>query len=363
MSSLLDGSNSLDPFIITVSARALFDMDEAHQVYESQGLNAFREYQLKHADVPLGPGPIFHLVQKLLNFNETKPEHVRPFEIVLLSRNSTETALRIFNTIDDLKMPLIRAVFTGGEPSSNYVEAIGADLFLSSNPDEVARVINECQIPAATVFQSSPTNPLTIDPTEIRIAFDGDAVVFSDEAEHVFGNGGIKAFCDHEYENAARPLMDGPFRSMLSAICEIQKAFPEGESPIRTALVTARSMPTHLRVLNTLSNWGLTVDNAMFLGGKNKAPYLKAFKADLFFDDSRQNIEHALTVMTGVGHVPYGIRNAAGSANKKFTGTDEVRVGKMIPIFEHGEPEKKVIKEPDLAAEPKISKSPKQRVK
>lgn len=357
--SLLDGASKVKPFIITVSARALFDMDEANTIYEEKGLDAFRSHQIENAEVPLKPGPVFHLVQKLLKFNENKPEDVRPFEIILLSRNSTETALRILNSIENLDLPLIRAVFTGGEPSSNYVEAIGADLFLSSNPKEVAKVIHDCGIPAATVFQPAPGTALSLDPDLIKIAFDGDAVVFSDEAEQVYGTGGFKAFYEHEKEHASLPLKEGPFKGMLTALFEIQKAFPNGQSPIKTALITARSMPAHMRALNTLTHWGLVLDAAMFLGGRSKAPFLKSFKADLFFDDSRQNIENALTVMSAAGHVPFGVRNAPESTDKSFSGSDEVKVGRLKTLGNDGNVLEFAGKTKKATKESKVTKAPK----
>ena len=320
---LADGNSQVKPFIITVSARALFDLEESHQVYETQGLEAFEKYQRDREHEPLKPGPVLPLVQKLLAFNEKAPEGVRPFEVVLLSRNSTDTAVRVLNSIESLGIPLIRAVFTGGEPSSTYIDAIGADLFLSSNALEVAKAVNENKIAGATILSSQGVAAFPSDPDHIRIAFDGDSVLFSDEAERIYGDTGLDGFQKHEHQNAARALGPGPFRGMLEAIHAIQQAFPKNRSPIRTALITARSMPAHSRAINTLKSWGVAVDVAMFLGGRSKAPFLKAFKADLFFDDSRRNIDHALGVVPA-GHVPYGIRNEAGSEDGAFSGGQEV---------------------------------------
>lgn len=334
---LIDGNSPIKPFIITVSARALFDLEDSHAVFESQGLDAFEKYQRERENQPLGPGPVFSLVKKLLAFNDNRPEGVRPFEIVLLSRNSTDTAVRVLNTIEALGLPLIRAVFTGGEPSSTYIEAIGPDLFLSSNPKQVSKVINECKIAAATVQTPKNGAVFPSHDTQIRIAFDGDSVLFSDEAELVYKSGGLLGFQRHEHANANTPLQAGPFRGMLEAIHAIQGAFPKNRSPIRTALITARSMPAHLRALNTLQNWGVTVDEVMLLGGKNKAPYLKAFKADLFFDDSRQNIEHALDTVPS-GHVPYGCRNDNENAGMRFSGDDVAAVGAPAPAEQQPQP-------------------------
>lgn len=347
---LADGNSPIVPFTITVSARALFDLEESHEVFEKEGLEAFEKYQQEREHVPLEPGPVFPLVKKLLDFNKIKPEHVRPFEVVLLSRNSTDTAIRVLNSIESLGLPLIRAVFTGGEPSSTYIEAIGADLFLSSNPLEVAKAVNDTKIAGATVLAGRRGAEFSSHPTQIRIAFDGDSVLFSDEAERVYGTGGLEEFQRHEHENARQALQAGPFRGMLEAIHAIQEAYPKNRCPIRTALITARSMPAHHRAIHTLKEWGVTVDEAMFLGGRNKAPYLKAFKADLFLDDSQRNIEHAVDVVPS-GHVPYGIRNSAEGEGKSFSGNDEVAVvGDSTPATNDVEPTAQVI---DMPAPPR----------
>jgi len=315
---LADGKSPIKPFIITVSARALFDLEESNHVYESQGIDAFQQYQAERATQMLSPGPLFSLVKKLLAFNDIKKEEVRPFEVVLLSRNSTDTSVRVLNSVEHYKLPIIRAVFTGGEPVTNYLEAIGADLFLSSNPTEVARAINEFGVAAATIGGGRrEENHGYAD--QIRIAFDGDSVVFSDEAERVFGDGGLEAFQRHEHEKAHVPLEAGPFRGFLEAIHLIQQAYPKNQCPIRTALVTARSFPAHLRALTTLGAWGVHLDAGMFLGGRNKAPFLKAFKTDLFLDDSKTNIEQAVDV-TVSAHVPWGIRNEVTSTPRQFSG-------------------------------------------
>lgn len=327
---LADGKSSVQPFIITVSARALFDLEESNQVFERDGIDAFQRYQSEHANEVLQPGPLFSLVNKLLAFNEIKPPEVRPFEVVLLSRNSTDTSVRVLNSIEHYKLPLIRAVFTGGEPVTNYLEAFGASLFLSSNPKEVARAINEFGIAAATVTGGKSEAQQGYE-GEIRIAFDGDSVLFSDEAERIYGAGGLEAFQRHEHENAHIPLEPGPFRNVLEAIHLIQQAYPKNKCPVRTALITARSFPAHLRATNTLESWGVQLDAGMFLGGRNKAPFLKAFKADLFFDDSQLNIDQAMDV-TVSAHVPWGIRNEITATPKRFSGDDVVVSGDSAPV-------------------------------
>lgn len=327
---LADGKSSINPFIITVSARALFDLEESNQVFEKEGIDAFQQYQSDRANEVLQPGPLFSLVKKLLAFNEIKPPEVRPFEVVLLSRNSTDTSVRVLNSIEHYKLPLIRAVFTGGEPVTNYLEAFGASLFLSSNPKEVARAINEFGIAAATVTGGKSQADQGYE-GQIRIAFDGDSVLFSDEAERIYGEGGLEAFQRHEHENAHIPLEPGPFRNVLEAIHLIQQAYPKNKCPVRTALITARSFPAHLRANNTLTSWGVNLDEGMYLGGRNKAPFLKAFKADLFFDDSQANIDQAMDV-TVSAHVPWGVRNKPSATPQRFSGDDVVVGGASSPV-------------------------------
>ncbi len=330
---LADGKSSVIPYIITVSARALFDLEEENQVFKTQGIDAFQRYQAERANEVLKPGPLFSLVRKLLAFNDIKPDNVPPFEVVLLSRNSTDTSVRVLNSIEHYGLPMIRAVFTGGRPSTNYLPAIGANLFLSSNAEEVARAIKEYGIAAATIPTARKVDPSVINDksTEIHIAFDGDSVLFSDEAERVYGERGLEGFQRHEHEKAHIPLEPGPFRGVLEAIHRIQQAYPKNQCPIRTALVTARSFPAHLRANNTLTDWGVNLDEGMYLGGRNKAPFLKAFQADLFFDDSQANIDQAMDV-TVSAHVPWGIRNELSAAPKRFSGDDVVAVGEPSPV-------------------------------
>jgi len=242
-------------------------------------------------------------VQKLLRLNAAAPEAPR-VEVILLSRNSADTGLRIFNSIERYGLEIVRAVFTGGASTSPYVNSFGAQLFLSANPESVAAALN-AGIAAATILPSKAPQTAS---DELRIAFDGDAVIFGDESERVSQEQGIDAFHRHEMELADKPLSGGPFRGFLSALHRLQAAFPADSSPIRTALVTARSAPAHKRVILTLRSWGVRLDEALFLGGRDKGPFLQAFGADLFFDDSHANVESA-RLHVATGHVPHGVRN------------------------------------------------------
>jgi 5'-nucleotidase len=228
--------------------------------------------------------------------------------VILLSRNSSDTGLRIFNSIQRHGLDIRRAAFTSGAPTWPYATSFGADLFLSANPDSVRRAL-EAGVAAATILPSpAPAHRQE----QLRIAFDGDAVIFGDESERVSREQGVEAFGRHERERAREPLSGGPFRNFLDALHRLQAAFPAGDAaPIRTALVTARSAPAHERVIRTLREWGVRLDEALFLGGRDKGPFLEAFGADIFFDDSEHNIASARDHVAA-GHVPHGVANPQG---------------------------------------------------
>jgi 5'-nucleotidase len=247
----------------------------------------------------------FSVVRKLLALNEGSPAEAPRVEVILLSRNSADTGLRIFNSIQHHKLGITRATFTSGEPTWPYAKPFGADLFLSANPESVRRSL-EHGIASATIL---PAKAMQQRSDQLRIAFDGDAVIFGDESERVSREQGVEAFGRHERDRAKEPLSGGPFRSFLSALHDLQAAFPAGkDAPIRTALVTARSAPAHERVIRTLREWGVRLDEALFLGGRHKGPFLEAFGADIFFDDSQHNIDSA-RLHVATGHVPHGVAN------------------------------------------------------
>ena len=290
--------------VVAISARALFDLSESHELFEVEGLDAYRSHQMSRENELLSPGIAFPLVQKLLKLNAAAPAAPR-VEVILLSRNSTDTGLRIFNSIEHYGLAIVRAAFTGGAPTAPYVASFGAQLFLSANPESVARALHD-GIAAATILPSKA--PLSAS-DQLRIAFDGDAVIFGDESERVSEEQGIDAFHRNETELADKPLSGGPFRGFLAALHRLQEAYPPDASPIRTALVTARSAPAHKRVILTLRSWGVRLDEALFLGGRDKGPFLEAFGADIFFDDSHANVESARKHDVTSGHVPHGVRN------------------------------------------------------
>jgi 5'-nucleotidase len=224
--------------------------------------------------------------------------------VVLLSRNSSDTGLRIFNSIEHYGLKISRAVFTSGAPTTPYLQPFNAQLFLSANPVSVREALRDGAAAATVLPAKAPAQVHD----QLRIAFDGDAVIFGDESERVSQSSGIAAFHAHESDRAHEPLSGGPFRGFQAALHDLQGAFPVEDSPIRTALVTARSAPAHKRVILTLREWGVRLDEALFLGGRDKGPFLEAFGADIFFDDSTQNIENARRHVAA-GHVPHGVSN------------------------------------------------------
>ncbi len=297
-------SNSNDGrLIVAITSRALFDLSESHALFEESGVDAFHEHQMQREDEPLTPGIAFPLVQKLLRLNPPRPAPPR-VEVILLSRNSADSGLRIFNSIEHYDLDISRAAFTSGAPTAPYVQSFGAQLFLSANPESVARAL-DAGVAAATIL---PSKAPALSSDQLRIAFDGDAVIFGDESERVSQEQGIDAFHRNEVERVDQPLSGGPFRGFLAALHKLQDAFPAEDSPLRTALVTARSAPAHKRVILTLRHWGVRLDEALFLGGRDKGPFLETFGADIFFDDSAHNVESARQHVA-TGHVPHGVSN------------------------------------------------------
>ncbi len=271
-----------DRLVVGISSRALFDLEEANEVFEREGLPAYRKYQREHENDVLRPGTAFPLVKALHNLNLGDD---RLTEVIVMSKNSADTSLRIFNSIEKYGLDISRAALVSGASLAPYLSSFKTDLFLSADENDVQEAIN-AGFAAGTIC--SPTEQ-PIDPDapveQIRIAFDGDAVIFSDESEQIYKEKGIEAFTEHERENAKKPLPEGPFAKLLKTISIVQKKFGPDDPPIRTALVTARNAPAHERVIRTLRERGVNIDEAFFLGGIEKAEVLRSFGAHIFFDD------------------------------------------------------------------------------
>jgi 5'-nucleotidase len=294
---------SLDgQLVVAISSRALFDFEEENQVFEASDDRAYMRLQLERVDSPAKPGVAFSLVNKLLAFNRSDAARV---EVVILSRNDPVSGMRVFRSAKHYGLPIQRGVFTRGQSPWRYLRPLSANLFLSTNEADVRSAL-AAGVPAARVYPHS-ARASSAHPNEVRIAFDGDAVLFSDEAEQVFQRDGLDAFQTHEHEQAQTPLAAGPFKPLLEALQRLQSE-PSQEMRIRTALVTARSAPAHERAVRTLMGWRIEVDEAMFLGGLPKGEFLREFEPDFFFDDQTGHIENAAAHVPA-GHVAAGVRN------------------------------------------------------
>lgn len=312
----MSDKKNIDKLVIAISSRALFDLDESHRVYEEQGLEAYQQYQIAHESEPLQPGGAFSLVKKLLHLNTQL--NTQRVEVILLSRNSADTGLRIFNSIEHYGLSITRAAFSGGASPYRYISAFNSHLFLSMDGADVRHALEQ-GIAAATILPSATT---MASDDRVKFAFDGDAVLFSDEAERIYKSEGLEAFARSEKQSANQPLSGGPFKPFLAALQQLQMEFAPGESPIRTCLVTARSAPAHERVVRTLRAWNIRIDESLFLGGMDKGVFLKAFDADVFFDDQEGHCDSARHHVA-TGHVPHGVANESATAG----GTPADRTG------------------------------------
>jgi 5'-nucleotidase len=288
--------------VVAISSRALFDFEEENKVFEQGDDRAYMKLQLDRLEEPARPGVAFSLVRKLLAFNDAQAQRV---EVVILSRNDPVSGMRVFRSAKHYDLPIQRGSFTRGQSPWRYLKPLNANLFLSTHLSDVRAALG-AGVPAAQVY---PHSALASEahPHEVRIAFDGDAVLFSDEAERVFQAEGLSAFQKHESDKAGQPLLAGPFKPLLAALHRLQQ---EGTPAmrIRTALVTARSAPAHERAIRTLMDWNIEVDEAIFLGGLPKGEFLREFEPDFFFDDQTGHIESAARHVPA-GHVASGISN------------------------------------------------------
>ena len=292
-----------DVLVVGVTARALFNLEKENEIFEREGVRRYREYQDTNQDVPLEVGTAFYLVKSLLNLNNIANRPV--VEVVVMSRNSPETGIRILKSIEKHGLDITRLAFTGGEPMSPYIDAFGVDLFLSKDENSVQAVIDSQSNCAAALIYEPPVG-FNADDNKVKIAFDADAVLFSEEAELLYKKNGIEFFHRYEDEHKDVPLPEGPFAKLLMKLSKIQSCLPVAveESPLRHAIVSARSAPAHMRVINTLKKWGVYVNEVYFLGGMPKDKVLKAFGAQIFFDDQECHLQSSSRVVPS-GRVPY----------------------------------------------------------
>jgi 5'-nucleotidase len=293
--------NLNDLLVIGITSRALFDLEEADSVFKRQGIEAYRDHQRSRETDILAPGTGFSLVQNLLRINDQVHEPV--VEVVVISRNDADSGIRILNSIEAHDLGITRAAFTDGRPPWPYLKAFDCDLFLSAEPEDVEQALRNNR-PAALVLKTGIRSQEPGLDGEVRIAFDGDAVLFDHESEHVYQTRGLEAFNRREAELAEVSLSPGPFKRFLDSLAEIQRKFPAEKSPIRLALVTSRAAPAHRRVVNTLRQWGIRLNETFFLGGVDKSGVLAAFKPHIFFDDQLTHLETAQATTPSAHVVP-----------------------------------------------------------
>lgn len=288
--------------VIGVSSRALFDLEGENALFDREGVEGFRRYQLAHEGDMLAPGTAFPLVQSLLQLNEHASKQI--IEVVVMSRNSPETGVRVLRSIRHYGLPITRWAFSGGEDLAPFIDAYDVDLFLSRDERDVQWVIDHTSCAAAVIFD--PPEGYLPEKNRVKFAFDADAVVFSESSEQIFKEKGIEAFHQHEETNEDVPLDDGPFADLIRKLSKIQEFLPMSieRSPLRIAIVTARNAPSHMRVIKTLRHWGVYVDEAYFMGGLSKDKVLKAFGAHIFFDDQESHLRESRKVVPS-GRVLY----------------------------------------------------------
>jgi 5'-nucleotidase len=281
--------------VVAVSSRALFDLETENKVFEEKGLDEYYKYQLENENKELEKGTGFRLIENLLKINNYFSKDERQVEVIVLSKNNAATSLRITNAINRHNLEIVRSGWTSGSNISAYLDAFKVDLFLSADDEDVVNALQN-GVAAAKILPSHKDVHNSLG-DQVRIAFDGDAVLFSEESELIYKREGLEAFIEHEKNNANNPMEKGPFAKLLLTIASIQEKFKDKKSPIRTALITARSAPAHERVIHTLNAWGVRIDEAFFLGGSEKYEILKAFGADIFFDDQDVHLDLSSSVV------------------------------------------------------------------
>lgn len=273
--------------VIAISSRALFNLEKENAIFEQKGLDSYYKHQIENEDILIDKGTGFRLVRNLLRINDDFKDD-KQVEVIIVSRNNAATSLRITKSIEKYKLDIARSAWSGGSSISKYLKPFKVDLFLSANEEDVQNAVNE-GIASARILPYEHNEDES--QAQVKIAFDGDAVLFSEESEVIYKTQGLDAFLEYEKQNAENPMMDGPFAKLLRVISNIQEKYPQEKSPIRTALITARNSPAHERVIRTLDAWNVRLDEAFFLGGVDKYEVVNAFGADIFFDDQDVHLE------------------------------------------------------------------------
>lgn len=305
--------------IVAVSATALFDLSESERFFEQaiandpdSAIDKFRQFMIENEDKPLKTGAGYPLIKALLNLNKYLPQEesldnvAMPLvEVVIMSKNSPDTGLQVLNAIRTHNLPITRSAFTSGMSVAEYVADFNVDLFLTTNHDD-AQKVTDAKVCACAILDAPPVDMSELDSNQLRIAFDGDAVLFDESSELLSQMQGLKAFHDHEAQMSDVPMNKGPYADFLIKLSNLQHRLPSKlkNPPFQIALVTARNAPADVRAIKTLRNWGVNVDLAFFLGGLDKKHVLQTFAPHIFFDDSLKNYDSAKSVVPS-GLVPY----------------------------------------------------------
>lgn len=300
--------------VVGVSSRALFNLEKENEIFEKENIEGFRKYQLEHENELLTEGTAFPLIKSLLKLNDIASKQI--VEVVVMSRNSPETGVRVLKSIKHFELPITRWAFAGGEPLSPFIDAFDIDLFLSKDEKEVQKISDTSNCATALIYE--PPTDYVPESDRVKFAFDADAVVFSEDSEQIYKEQGMEAFHKHELENEDVPLNDGPFAELLRKLSKIQDFLPTTIelTPLRIAIVTARNAPSHMRVIKTLRHWGVYVDEAYFMGGLSKGKVLKAFGAHIFFDDQETYLDGSSKVVPS-GKVLYKTDSPLKKYDKK----------------------------------------------
>lgn len=296
--------------VVSISSSALFDLSESHKVFVDQGPEAYRKYQEENLDRTLKPGVAFPFIRRLLSLNNSFEE--KPIEVILLSRNSPETGLRVFKSINEHKLDISRAGFFSGESPYEYIPAFDASLFLSANEEDVSKAIKR-GYPAGLVLNTLVKDDET--DKSLRIAFDFDGVLIDDESERIYKSSGVLEFHNHETQQTLTPHNPGLLKPFLDKLIRIQNIENKRreldksyEKIVRLSIITARNAPSHERFINTIKSWGLSVDSTFFMGGVDKSRVLRVLKPHMYFDDQKVHLDMTLTDIPLV-HIPFGVAN------------------------------------------------------
>lgn len=297
--------------VVAVSSRALFDLEAEHRIFEKEGIEAYREYQINHATTPLSPGVAFPFIRRLLSLNEYFPDDAEPFRVIVLSRNSPESGQRFFNSCKFYKLPIRGGAFTSGQPTFPYMKAYGASLFLSANPDSVVEATKQ-GYPAGLVLPTQATD----DPNDkgLRIAFDFDGVVIDDDSEKQYQKSGLEGFQAYETQNVDSPHNAGPLTELFKKLAYFQqldterhaKNNPYYQPAIRIAIVTARGAPSEERLITTLKSWGMNAAELFLMDGMPKHFVLEQLRPHIFFDDQMKHLKSTAAEVPSV-LIPFGV--------------------------------------------------------